>query len=504
MKAKTPKVKEKVSEKSFERKETKKSPIPHFDPNESILLENNDIKKNFLKFLTPKEIKSSAFQNLLHPLVFTDDQVFQSLSVFCASMMTFIPRINKDSSGRNYEKICLILSSNTCMRLFGLLSHYCYWSIVHPRVKSIVTAFLSENVAIDGIEKHLSALENDCALMAALQQSDGHSLLSHASMTNKDKGKETIFVQVEESLLKLHKYIGFNKVALSTGHQALVGACHFVVDSVMSETYPWLGPPRYAATQGCGASAAPRAEAPDLLRLAIHEAIGEIVDPSGIYSASSCVECIVGKRTRRRAVGGRDPSHLYTTSTALRAALSDSAYSDTRRFLGLSQQRPSPPSRGSPLASSLPQLETAPPQESSGVDRKLAQSWSGRRSSLLPPPAVLCSSGSLAPIAPLDSSQPPRRRETKIDFRNLFPTNRPEPSVAGSCGAGSLSSGGGGGSPIMPQSQRAEVQISLEGKTSLFGLIVDRTAVGYSSKNVMSQYSRTPEARQRQQLITHM
>jgi hypothetical protein len=84
------------------------------------------------------EIKAKSFRKLLRPLAFSDELVYNALFTFCGSIVDYVPRVQQDR--RYYDLICVILSSKVCVRLYGLLAHFCFWNVIHPCARSALTS----------------------------------------------------------------------------------------------------------------------------------------------------------------------------------------------------------------------------------------------------------------------------------------------------------------------------------------------------------------------------
>lgn len=92
---------------------------------------------HLISTMPSKDLKSKSFRRMLKPLSFTEEQIFTPLSQFCSSIVEYVPRVQDDKTGQRFESACSILSSPNCIRLFGLLSHFCYWNVVFPCVSHI-------------------------------------------------------------------------------------------------------------------------------------------------------------------------------------------------------------------------------------------------------------------------------------------------------------------------------------------------------------------------------
>lgn len=99
------------------------------------------INADLVHWLGLEEVKARSFRNMLRPLVFKEERIYKPLAKFCTNMAEYIPRVKDDSSRNQFQSICALLSSKSSVRLYGLLSHFCYWNILHPCIRSTVTRF---------------------------------------------------------------------------------------------------------------------------------------------------------------------------------------------------------------------------------------------------------------------------------------------------------------------------------------------------------------------------
>ena len=224
-----------------------------------------------------KDIKSKTFKHLLQPLRFTDELVYNALFTFCGSIVDYVPRVQHDR--RYYDLICVVLSSKVCVRLYGLLAHFCFWNIIHPCARSALcavyeregfnTAILSTlvgesdsddnsrtnvddhdnfdkaNEAEEGSlrENIFAGIANESDPLNEEQPSDKLNLLddplnagrsysasvgiNNSQLFNENSllslssdcslspaEKEILFIQIEQCLAKVHRYVSIHSVCI--------------------------------------------------------------------------------------------------------------------------------------------------------------------------------------------------------------------------------------------------------------------------------------------------
>ena len=58
------------------------------------------------------------------------------MKVFVSSLGDYVPVIKTDKKGQLFKSVRRMLSTASCVRLYGLLTHFCYWNIIHPAARS--------------------------------------------------------------------------------------------------------------------------------------------------------------------------------------------------------------------------------------------------------------------------------------------------------------------------------------------------------------------------------
>lgn len=78
------------------------------------------------------------FKVLLKPPEFDNDDVLCAVHSFMKGLADYIPSIRHDKSFQTIKATRKLLREPDCVRLYGLLVHFCYWNIIHPVVKKVI------------------------------------------------------------------------------------------------------------------------------------------------------------------------------------------------------------------------------------------------------------------------------------------------------------------------------------------------------------------------------
>ncbi len=320
------------------------------------------IYDKLLDNLGASEVIKAPFKKMLTPLVFNDDQIGIPLGRFCASIMDYAPSIGTDETGKAYEKILDILTNVDSLRLYGLLSHYCYWNIIHPFARR--TLLKVEAYGIDVRENYNDTNDDDTS------EFENISLSSTTSLEPAEK--EALFLQLQQCFTSLQKKLGYNYFALTSGYQALIACCHYVVDEILTIVYPWLlskydNKKKRSKVNVDGINSMIDSTNQEIanntlktqtvslddhinnlsddqknnnnlsylrlqIRRLLHQAMSDVIDPSRIYTSTMIASSKVDshKEIRRNKC---DLSQYYCTSASTRAIFSDSNDPNLRRFL---------------------------------------------------------------------------------------------------------------------------------------------------------------------------
>ena len=81
---------------------------------------------------SPLLLRSTDFESLLRPPVVEEKHLLNPVFKFSASLVDYVPRVRQDKTGRLYEQVNAMLASQASLRLYGLLLHFLYWTIIHP------------------------------------------------------------------------------------------------------------------------------------------------------------------------------------------------------------------------------------------------------------------------------------------------------------------------------------------------------------------------------------
>lgn len=296
-----------------------------------------------------EEIKSKKFKSMLRPLSVGPQQVKIPVETFIVALVDYVPSILEDTSGRLYTKLSYFLKSDSCVRLYGLLSHFIYWNIIHPCVRR---ACLQGQIVDPSdlpmrptLQRHNSSLyelnESGATSGTSMILEDNNSItggsigtLDSATSLDHDE-KEILFLQLQECYIDLQKVTRISKHALSTAHQGLICCCHYTVDHMLCDAYPWF----YAKTNLEIDDDPDIVQTSNKLRLQMRrlmqQAISDLVDPSRLYTDAYLNLSNVDESDKIpvRNRNSADISKQYVTSVALRALLQTEARDPATRII---------------------------------------------------------------------------------------------------------------------------------------------------------------------------
>lgn len=289
-----------------------------------------------IEALGKEEIASSNFLQMMDPLKFTEQQILNPISKFTVRLTEFLPRLIKEKSDRMHRSMMRVLTSNATIKLYGLMCHFCYWNIIHPCVRKAI--LLLKEVDPTALDKRRD-IEENLEFYESLDGSsyvscDGDiSLSSNTSLNNRDK--EGIFVHLETCLTKLQKIMGYNVFALTTGYQGLISCCHFVVDDVLSNVYPWLH-----ATVPKNNEVHDKTRSIGNLRLELkrlcHQSLTDLIDPTKVYTSSMLHSSNIPSV---KHVDNKGMGRFYCTSMATKAVFSDATDNEIRKLLSMNTNK---------------------------------------------------------------------------------------------------------------------------------------------------------------------
>lgn len=81
---------------------------------------------------------AESFKSLLTAPVFDRDDLMAPVQLFVSSLVDYVPQVKNDATGKLFKAIRRLLTSDKCIRLFGLLAHFCYWNTIHPAARATV------------------------------------------------------------------------------------------------------------------------------------------------------------------------------------------------------------------------------------------------------------------------------------------------------------------------------------------------------------------------------
>ncbi len=314
--------------------------------------------------LSLEDVTLTQFQHLLYPPEFTNEDMDGSIFLFCSGIGQYAPRVKDDKTGGLVQKVKECVGSRSAHKLYGLLCHYAYWSILHPWVRdvlSIASTLDRFNPSAHDISNYTNGGEmrsttstttystttsNTVSIDEVRGPLNPSDLASETSLPNVDK--EQLYLQIQEVLMHLLGKIGSSKTAIVTSQQSLICCAHYVVDDLLTIIYPWLNAhlskrPKEKNNTGdniekkkkkkkkyVNYSDAAREISLKLRRL-MHQAIADLLDPSRIYTNHMLVSSYVGADAKSLTKTGK--GRFYTTSVAVRSVFGDACNDSTRRFM---------------------------------------------------------------------------------------------------------------------------------------------------------------------------
>jgi hypothetical protein len=81
---------------------------------------------------------AESFKSLLIAPNFERDDLMAPVQMFVSSLVDYVPQVKNDATGKLFKAIRRLLTSDKCIRLFGLLVHFCYWNAIYPAVRATV------------------------------------------------------------------------------------------------------------------------------------------------------------------------------------------------------------------------------------------------------------------------------------------------------------------------------------------------------------------------------
>lgn len=97
-----------------------------------------DLSEPLHNLINLNEVIGEKFKVLLKPPKFDRDDILFSIHTFMSSIIDYIPSVKLDKTYQIFKDIRTLLKSPECIRLYGLLIHYCYWNIIHPAARNAI------------------------------------------------------------------------------------------------------------------------------------------------------------------------------------------------------------------------------------------------------------------------------------------------------------------------------------------------------------------------------
>lgn len=97
-----------------------------------------DIYVPLMKIIHQDPITVEKFKVLLKPPEFDNDDIMCAVQSFMKSLADYIPSIKYDKTFDTIKAIRKLVSHDDSVRLYGLLTHFCYWNIIYPVAKKVM------------------------------------------------------------------------------------------------------------------------------------------------------------------------------------------------------------------------------------------------------------------------------------------------------------------------------------------------------------------------------
>lgn len=164
-----------------------------------------DLSQPLLNILDINEIIGEKFKILLKPPKFDRDDLLFSIHTFMSSIIDFIPAVKLDKTYSIFKEIRMLLKSSECLRLYGLLIHFCYWNIIHPAARNAIKEVKKDNKRknsfidielTDGSQFLIQLAQNRVGLLPEILEDEGEHHLNYD----------------EENISPKHRHYSFNIV----------------------------------------------------------------------------------------------------------------------------------------------------------------------------------------------------------------------------------------------------------------------------------------------------
>eukprot|EP01034_Spumella_vulgaris_P026246 gene26246-32791_t len=107
-----------------------------------------DLLQPLVTVLRHHKRTAESFKTLLNAPVFEHDDLMAPVQMFVSSLVDYVPQVKNDATGKLFKSIRRLLTSDKCIRLFGLLCHFCYWNTIHPAARATVRLLRDTNPTI--------------------------------------------------------------------------------------------------------------------------------------------------------------------------------------------------------------------------------------------------------------------------------------------------------------------------------------------------------------------
>lgn len=164
-----------------------------------------EISGPLLEIVKEDQETAEKFKLLLRPPQFDRDDLTCSVHTFMTSLAEYVPSVKFDPTFRIFKAIRKLLEMPDSLRLFGLVTHYCYWNIIHPMAKramgQVRANIRAHSILFRDVDLNpLSPSHHRLDLPEALKLPEHLSFISNKSKNTKKKSFEDIEGMFESEL----------------------------------------------------------------------------------------------------------------------------------------------------------------------------------------------------------------------------------------------------------------------------------------------------------------
>lgn len=158
-----------------------------------------------LQEISYRNISKQKVLDLFRPPIVEDFNVLKPLNRFISSLSDYVPRVRIDRSGAAFEVISQLLTSNHCIKLYGVFVHFLYWNIIFPFAKDLREYIRSNGTILRCQATKKEVFNPETNKIQRERKSKPSNLKSTKAMSTIEK--EILFVTLEEAFLSIQKAV---------------------------------------------------------------------------------------------------------------------------------------------------------------------------------------------------------------------------------------------------------------------------------------------------------